>query len=79
MFHGWCLACGNGLSIRADEGPRRFYSCNRCLASSGVALECSVCHLRWHGRRETDVCPRCFENKLAQDHGIYPGRWKDPV
>ncbi len=78
MYHSWCIACGSGLSIRAVEGPRRVYSCNRCIASRGVALECSDCGHRWHGRRETDVCKRCLESKLAEK-GIWPGRWKDPI
>ncbi len=69
MHSGYCIACGSGLSIRREEGPLRLYSCASCRASSGVALECFDCRLRWNGKPGS-VCPRCVANALA-DEGIF--------
>ena len=80
MHNVWCIACGHGMGARPEEGPMRLYSCSACRASAGVSLECRRCRLRWNARRETDVCPRCLENILAEDHGLYPGKgWKGPI
>ncbi len=71
MDNVFCIACGNGLAAaRPRDGPMRLYSCVRCLGSRGEAVMCSQCGFRWNGR-ETDVCARCLENRLAEK-GIYP-------
>ena len=79
MHAGWCISCGGGLSIRREEGPLRLYSCASCRASSGVALECSDCRLRFNGVLGKTPCPKCLESELADRH-IYPGKgWKGPI
>ncbi len=73
------MVCLTEYPVRKEDGPFRMLSCASCRASAGVALECSDCHYRWHGRTDSDVCRRCLENRLAQS-GIYPGKgWKDPI
>ncbi len=66
MHSGYCIACGSGLTIRRDEGPRRAYSCSNCIRARGEALECTDCRLRFNGIPGKSPCPRCLENILAE-------------
>ncbi len=72
MDNVYCLACGSGYASRPQDGPMKLYACVRCIASRGYALFCDVCRLRWHSQNEEAVCPRCVEETLARDHGLYP-------
>ncbi len=48
------------------------------MADPRQAVHCTGCGAKWFGR-PGDACKVCVEAKLAEEHGLYPGRWKGPV
>ncbi len=79
MHNARCLACGEGLTVRKEQAPLRLYACLRCVGGK-EAIECGDCGLRFRGVLGKSVCVRCLENRLASDHGLYPGKgWKGPI